>query len=106
MVVTQALVVLMAAHQAMAFSFKDLLGTSDEKCTGAADPKQVPLCFKGAITVLGMQEAVLIDVVSYSAGKGSLNIQATGVRRIACTRAPRDSCPSARFAHLTDPKWG
>lgn len=56
------------------------------KCSGAADPSgSFPMCYEGSAGALGVKEDVKVKLVSYSNGKGIMDLVGKGIEGITCT---------------------
>jgi len=56
------------------------------KCSGSADPSgSFPMCYEGSAGALGVKEDVKVKLVSYSNGKGIMDLVGKGIEGITCT---------------------
>lgn len=56
------------------------------KCSGSADPKGTfPMCYEGSAGAMGVKEDVKVKLLSYANGKGTMDLQGSGIEGIKCT---------------------
>merc|ERR1712224_887295 len=68
-------------------------------CTGSKDPSgPYPSCYEGSAGALGLKEDVQVKISSFASGKGTMDLQASGIEKITCkgksfTKSGQDISP-------------